>query len=79
MKKSAIISLLLVPLIAVAQSSPADSKLPSVDQLIEKHDTNEDGKFVIRKPSTKPPQNLLLYVVIGDPALRPFVDLKILK
>ena len=31
------------------------------------------GDFVVRQPSKKPPQNVLLYVVIGDPALQPFV------
>ena len=30
------------------------------------------GDFVIREKTKKPPQNSLLYVVIGDPALQPF-------
>ena len=30
------------------------------------------GEFVIREKTKKPSQNSLLYVVIGDPALRPF-------
>jgi hypothetical protein len=30
------------------------------------------GDFVIREKIKKPAQNSLLYVVIGDPALRPF-------
>ncbi len=47
MKKTALISLLLAPLIAATQTSPADSKLPSVDQLIENHDKNEDGKLTL--------------------------------
>jgi hypothetical protein len=30
------------------------------------------GEFVIREKTKTPSQNSLLYVVIGDPALRPF-------
>lgn len=33
------------------------------------------GGFVIREASKSPPQNLFLYVVIGDPALRPFAGM----
>lgn len=32
----------------------------------------KSGDFVIRERTKKPPQNSLLYVVIGDPALQPF-------
>ena len=32
----------------------------------------KSGDFIIREKKKKPAQNSLLYVVIGDPALRPF-------
>ncbi len=32
----------------------------------------KSGDFVIREKTKRPPQNSLLYVVIGDPALQPF-------
>lgn len=34
----------------------------------------KSGDFVIREKTKKPPQNSLLYVVIGDPALQPFAE-----
>lgn len=34
----------------------------------------KSGEFVIREKTKKPPQNSLLYVVIGDPALQPFAE-----